>query len=97
MIRLQIQSDSQESALELIQSAITAEINRLKFGLEATKRHIRSFEERYGVTSEVFLSDFAAESLQDGDREYVTWAGELKLRERIAAQLETLQDVQYAA
>lgn len=97
MIRLQIQSDAQESALDIIRSAISAESSRLELGLKTTERHIRIFEERYCVTSETFLRDFAAEDLSDGDREYVCWAGELKIRERIAAQLETLKGIQYAA
>jgi hypothetical protein len=97
MIRVQIQSDAQESALDIIRSAITAEASRLELGLKTTERHIRAFEERSSVTSETFLRDFASEDLADGDREYVCWAGELKLRERIAAQLKTLEGIQYAA
>jgi cell division septum initiation protein DivIVA len=97
MIRLQIQSDSQESALDIIRSAIVAETSRLELGMRATERHIRVFEDRYRVASEDFLRDFAAEDLADGDREYVCWAGELKLRERIASQLETLKGIQYAS
>ena len=97
MTRLQIQSDTKESALDLIRSAITAEVSRLEFGLKATERHIRLFEQRYRVSSDVFLRDFSAEDLTDGDREYVAWAGELRLRERITSALETLQGIQYAA
>jgi hypothetical protein len=97
MIRLQIQSDSQEAALDLIRSAIAAEISRLELGLKVTNRHIHTFEERYGVTSEVFLAEFTAERLEGGDQEYVAWAGELKIHEKIVAQLDILRDVQYAA
>lgn len=97
VIRLQIQSDTQESAIDIIRSAIMAETSRLELGMRATERHIQIFEERYHVTSVDFLRDFAAEDLTDGDREYVCWAGELKLRERIAAQLDTLKSIQYAA
>ena len=88
MIRLQIQSDAQESALDLIRSAIAAETSRLEFGLKATERHLKTFEERYQVTSEEFLRDFSAEDLADRDLEYVCWAGELRIHERISAQLE---------
>ena len=97
MIQLQIQSDSQEVAVDLIRSAIGAEISRMNLGLEATNRHIHVFEERYSVTSEVFLRDFSAENLKGGDQEYVAWAGELKLSERIETQLATLRNIQYAA
>lgn len=97
MIRLQIQSDAQEGALDMIRSAIVAETSRFELGLRATERHIRPFEERYNVASEDFLRDYAAEDLADGDREYICWAGELQLRKRISAQLETLKGIQYAA
>jgi len=53
MIRVQIQSEAMEDALDLIRSAISAEISRMELGLRATERHIRTFEERYHVTSEV--------------------------------------------
>lgn len=97
MIQLQLQCESQDAALDLIRSAISAEISRMNLGLEATHRHIRAFEERYSVTSEVFLRDLSAENLTGGDQEYVAWAGELKLLERIEAQLGTLRNIQYAA
>ena len=97
MIRLQIQSDAQENAIDIIRSAIVAETCRLELGLKATERHLRAFEECYHITSEAFLLDFTAEDLTGGDREYVCWAGELKLRERITAQLETIKGIQYAA
>jgi hypothetical protein len=74
-----------------------AETSRLEFGMRSTERHIQLFEERYHVTSAEFLRDFAAEDLAEGDREYICWAGELRIRERIAAQLEMLKGIQYAA
>lgn len=96
MIRVQIQSDAQDGALDLIRSAIAAEASRLELGLKATERHLKIFEERYHVTSEEFLSRFAAEDLAGGDIEYVAWAGELKIHERIVAQLESLRSIDYA-
>lgn len=97
MIRLQIQSDAQENAFEIIRAAITAEVNRLELGLRMTERHIKAFEDRYQIASDLFLKDRSAEDLAEGDREYVCWSGELKLRERISAQLAALKGIQYAA
>ena len=97
MINIQILSDAQDNALDLIRSAIAAEVNRLELGFSATERHIHVFEDRYHVTSDVFLRDYFAEDLAGGDREYVVWAGELNLRDRIASQLKTLKGIQYAA
>ncbi|MFZ4860024.1 MAG: hypothetical protein ACOYL3_26975 [Desulfuromonadaceae bacterium] len=81
MINIQIQADTEDNVLDLVRSAISAEVNRLELGIRTTERHIRDFEDRYHVTSDVFLRDYFAEDLVDGDREYVVWAGELNLRE----------------
>jgi hypothetical protein len=97
MIRLQIQSDTQEYAQDLIRSAIAAETARFELGLKITERHIRSFEERYHTTSDVFLGSMAAEDLAGGDAEYVAWAGELSLHQRLKSQLQALNAIQYAA
>ena len=97
MINIQIQADPEDNALDLVRSAIAAEVNRLELGIRTTERHIHVFEDRYHVTSDVFLRAFFAEGLADGDREYVVWAGELNLRERIASQLKTLKGIHYAA
>jgi len=97
MINIQIQSESEDNALDLVRSAIAAEVNRLELGIRTTERNIHVFEDRYHVTSEVFLRDLFAEDLADGDREYVVWAGELNLRDRIASQLKTLKGIKYAA
>jgi len=97
MIRLKITSDTDEDAFDLITSAIAAEVSRLELGLKTTERHIRSFEERYGISSDTFLQNFTAEDLVEGDQEYVMWTGELKIQERIVTQLEALKGIQYAA
>ena len=80
-----------------MRSASAAEVNRLELGFRTTERNIHTFEDRYHVTSDVFLRDYFAEDLADGDREYIVWAGELNLRDRIASQLKTLKGIQYAA
>ena len=97
MISIQIKADAEDNAIDLVRSAIAAEVSRLELGFRITERHIHVFEDRYNVTSDVFLRDYFAEDLADGDREYIVWAGELNLRERIASQLQALKGIQYAA
>ncbi|NJD37846.1 MAG: hypothetical protein FIA89_05915 [Geobacter sp.] len=97
MINIQIQADPEDNALDLVRSAIAAEVNRLELGIRTTERHIHVFEDRYQVSSDIFLREYSAEDLADGDQEYVVWAGELNLRDRIASQLKTLKGIQYAA
>ncbi len=97
MIRLQIESESKENVVDIIKHAISAEVKRLEIGLERTNRQIREFEEKYRASSEDFLRDFTAEEMEHGDAEYVEWAGELKIRDRILRDLRQLKEIEYVA
>lgn len=94
MAKLKVITD-REDITDVIKSAITAEIKRLEIGLNKTDREIKRFEEEYRVSSETFLKEFTTEDLKGGDDEYVRWAGELKIRDRILEELEKLKDIEY--
>ncbi len=97
MIRLRIQSDVRDNTLDIVKGAIAAEITRLEIGLHRTEQQIAAYESRYAVTSDTFQREFVAEDLAEGDRDYIEWAGELKVRERIVADLEKLRAIEYVA
>lgn len=96
MSKLKIISEEKDTA-EMVKSAILAEIKRLEVALRRTEREILKFEEEYRVPSEVFLRDFAAENLKGGEEDYVRWAGELQIRERIREDLRKLKDIEYVS
>lgn len=95
MIKLKIQSEANDSAVEIIRSAISSEIKRLEMGLRKTEKQISRFEREYQITSDIFLKDFSAENMKNGDREYIEWTGELKIRDRIAEDLKRLREIEY--
>lgn len=97
MIKLQIQSDKEDGVIDIIRAAISAEIKRLEIGLNRTTKQIEKFETEYNVTSEVFQKEFSAENMKKGDREYIEWAGELKIREKIVEDLSKLKEIEYVA
>ena len=97
MIKLQIQSDTKENAMDIVQTAISAEIKRLEIGLHKTEKQIERFEKKYNMSSDTFQKKVAAEDMKEGDREYIEWAGELEVRERILKDLRNLKDIQYVA
>ncbi|MDN3511828.1 MAG: hypothetical protein NG784_11080 [Candidatus Jettenia sp.] len=97
MIKLQIQSDKDDGVIDIIRAAISAEIKRLEIGLGKTNMHIKKFETEYNVTSEIFQKEFSAENLKKGDKEYIEWAGELKIREKITEDLRKLKEIEYVA
>ena len=81
--------------LRLIQSAIEGEIARLKLALKLAGERLAPFEAQYGVTSEYFISHMAAEDLKGGDDEYVRWAGEYELIQRLRTKLQQLEEISY--
>ena len=50
---------------------------------------------KYGVTSEHFITEMTAEDLEGKDDEYVRWAGEYQLTQRLRDKLRKLQEISY--
>ncbi|HCC69209.1 MAG TPA: hypothetical protein DEP99_04910 [Nitrospiraceae bacterium] len=95
MTTIQIKSDLDNETMDIIKTAIDAELRRLELGLQKTERQIAKFEDEYKISSEIFLSKFTAEDMKNGDPEYIAWAGELKIRERILTDINRLKEIQY--
>ncbi len=69
--------------------------SKLRASIQRTRRNLKSFEQRYGVTTAMFLRETMAEDLAGGDLEYVEWAGEAKLLEGLETELRELEDVRH--
>jgi hypothetical protein len=82
---------------DLVQIAIREQVTKLELGLAMARRRLTPFEDKYGVTSERFISDMAAEDLEGGDNEYVQWAGEYQLMRRLQDKLWRLRGIEYRA
>lgn len=83
--------------LSLVRSAVESETRRLELALDAARRRLARFEEKYGVSSDRFIAEMAAEDLEGGDDEYVQWAGEYRLMERLQAKLTRIQAIRFGA
>ena len=97
---LSIQSSDnieREEVLRLVNAAITSEEHRLELALELARKRLATFETTYHVSSETFITTYTAEDLPGGDDEYVEWAGEYKLKQRLQTHLERLRGVRYAS
>jgi hypothetical protein len=86
-------SQNPNEALRLVRSAVKSEITRLELALKLADERLAPFEQKYGVKSEKFIAEMAAEDLAGGDDEYVQWAGEYQLKQRLQAKLQHLQQV----
>jgi hypothetical protein len=81
--------------LRLVRSAIESEVAKLELALQMAVKRLVPFEEKYGVTSEYFITEMTAENLEGKDDEYVHWAGEYKLMQRLQDKLRKLQEINY--
>ncbi len=97
MVKLEIKSPkADDDTIELVKSAIESKIVRVQLGMEITKRRITKFESKYGVSSAKFISEMTAEDLKGGDLEYVEWAGEYNIWQRLKKELEQLREIEYS-
>lgn len=83
------------SAKTVLSEAVQAEKNRIGYALQLGKKKIKFFEEKYKVSSEVFLRDWTAEKLEGKDLEYIEWAGEAKMHSRMQERLTILKGIEY--
>ena len=97
MLQLEIKSDSPDvaSVQNLVKSAIESEIKNLKRSLEKTNKLLKEFETKYQVSSDFFISNWTAENLEEGDEEYISWVGEIKIRTKLINSLEKLENIEY--
>ena len=83
------------SAKAVLSEAVQAEKKRLGYALQLGEKKIIFFENKYKVSSQVFLREWTAESLEGKDIEYIEWAGEAKLQARLRERLAILQGIEY--
>jgi len=81
--------------LQLVRAAIESEVVKLELALKMAMKRLTPFEEKYGVTSEHFIAEMTAEDLEGKNDEYVHWAGEYKLMQRLQDKLRKLQEISY--
>lgn len=81
---------------QLVRSAIDGEIAKLQLALQLAHKRLLPFEEKYNVLSAHFNAEMTVEDLTGGDDEYVRWAGEYRLMERLQSKLQKLREVEFS-
>ena len=90
-------NDNAINILHLVHHTIDAEIKRLQLAITLAKQRLAIYEKKYQVSSGYFMESMTAEDLIGGDDEYICWAGEFKLYQKLLAKQKTLQDIDYVA
>ena len=84
-----------ERVMPLVRTAVEGEIARLELAMEQAQLRLEPFENKYGVSSERFITEMASEDLEGYDDEYVQWAGEYLLLQRLQEKLKNLREIRY--
>ena len=97
MLQLEIKSDAPDLEIvqNLVRAAIDSEIKNLKRSINKTNKLLKEFETKYQVSSDFFLSNWTAEDLEGRDDEYVNWAGEIKIKQKLVNALQKLEGIEY--
>ena len=97
MLQLEIKSDAPDLEIvqNLVRAAIDSEIKNLKSSINKTNKLLKEFETKYQVSSDFFLSNWTAEDLEGRDDEYVSWAGEIKIKQKLVNALQKLEGIEY--
>jgi hypothetical protein len=97
MLQLEIKSDTPdlENVQNLVKSAINSEIKSLNRSIEKSNKLLKEFEIKYQISSDLFLSNWTAEDLKGRDDEYVSWVGEIKVKQRLVSALQKLEGIEY--
>jgi hypothetical protein len=91
MNTIYIEPTQNKPVLHLVEEAVRGEVARLELALELAHKRLEPFEGKYHVTSDRFVASMTAEDLQGGNDEYVQWAGEYKLMQRLEEKLRQLK------
>lgn len=94
MPKLQIISDRNDM-IPVIQDVIAAKIKRIEIGFRKTEKEINKFEEKYRLSSDKFLATCTSEDLSGGDEDYISWIGEIRLREALLEEIKALSEIEY--
>ena len=97
MLQLEIKSDAPnlEIVQNLVRAAINSEIKNLKRSIDKSNKLLQEFETKYQILSDLFLSNWTAEDLEGRDDEYISWVGEIKMKQRLMSALQKLEGIEY--
>ena len=95
MAALTLTSSGRRPLQPLVESAIHNELRILQAGIRRTEQRLRTFEERFGFSSQEFLCRYQSDELPE-TLDFAEWVGEYRLLERLREKAETLQEIRIA-
>ena len=81
-----------DESSEVVKATLQKEISRLKEKINSLKKHLESYEHKFGYSSNEFSNKFDNGELGD-DQVFFEWFADLETRNRIVTRLSLLEKV----
>ena len=94
MRQFTLKATDPEKVIPMLQDMIQGETQRLKHSLMRSKKRLDQYESKYNISSDLFMTEWAAEDLPGGDLEYIEWAGEFELATRLQERIAVLESIE---
>jgi hypothetical protein len=92
-----LKTNKPEKVSEILKETLKKEKLRIKHSVDLSVNRLKKFEQKYNISTEVFINQWSAEDLKGGDMEYVEWAGEYEFLLRLNDQLVALKSIEYVS
>ena len=78
---------------ELLIEGLKEERKRIEFALERTNSLIKTYEEKYGISTTAFIEKFRKGEIEENDETFDWWA-ETKLANVLQEKIKTIEDIE---
>lgn len=95
MVTLNVKSTSggEETVKKILQDGLEEERKRLEYALDVTLKAIRTFEERFSMSTDIFIEKFRSGEIEENDETFEWWA-ETKLANELKEKLQTITTIE---
>ena len=94
MPELKLVSPGKREIRAIVEAALQNELCLLEAGIRRTEHKLRTFEEKYTMTTEQFVIAYENEGI-DETLDFAEWIGEIRMLNRLHEKTETLKSIQF--
>lgn len=95
MVTLNVKSilGGEETVKKILQDGLEEERKRVEYALNMTMKAIRTFEERFGMSTDIFIEKFRSGEIEENEETFEWWA-ETKLADELKETLQTITTIE---
>lgn len=95
MVTLNVKSISggEETVKKILQDGLEEERKRVEYALNMTMNAIRIFEERFAMSTDIFIEKFRSGEIEENQETFEWWA-ETKLADKLKETLQTITTIE---